>query len=184
MGLGDRSPTTSTALDGNVGVNAGFLVGHCALRRYVMGADAVGSEATPEQLDAMVRAAARRRSRPAGSASRPRSRSRTPTATASRSRRAGRRTTSCSRCARRSSDHEGTTLEGIVDGCLDQFSDDEIELLVDDVASPAGRPLNWNVLTVDSREPERVPRQLAACDRAAEARRPRRRADDADARRR
>ena len=28
------------ALDGNVGVNAGFLLGHCALRRYVMGAEA------------------------------------------------------------------------------------------------------------------------------------------------
>ena len=34
-------------------MNAGFLVGHCAIRRYVMGADAVGSEATPEQIAAM-----------------------------------------------------------------------------------------------------------------------------------
>lgn len=41
-------------LDGRIGVNAGFLVGHCALRRYVMGPDAVGHEATPEQIDAMV----------------------------------------------------------------------------------------------------------------------------------
>ncbi|HEX6311804.1 MAG TPA: amidohydrolase family protein, partial [Acidimicrobiia bacterium] len=41
-------------LDGRIGGNAGFMVGHCALRRYVMGADAVGHEATPEQLDAMV----------------------------------------------------------------------------------------------------------------------------------
>src|SRR5690242_6970198 len=42
-------------LDGHLGVNAGFLVGHCALRRFVMGADAIGHEATPEQIDAMVR---------------------------------------------------------------------------------------------------------------------------------
>ena len=42
-------------LDGKIAVNAGFLVGHCALRRYVMGEDAVGSEATPEQIDEMVR---------------------------------------------------------------------------------------------------------------------------------
>src|SRR3954449_11413535 len=39
------------ALDGNVGVNVGFLVGHCALRRNVMGTDSIGNEATPEQLD-------------------------------------------------------------------------------------------------------------------------------------
>ena len=52
-------------------------------------------------------------------------------------------------------------------GCLDQFSDDEIELL-SQVSAAANRPLNWNVLTVDAREPERVPRQLSAGDRATE----------------
>ena len=41
-------------LEGNLGVNAGFLVGHCALRRYVMGEASVGHEAEPAQLDAMV----------------------------------------------------------------------------------------------------------------------------------
>ena len=44
------------------------------------------------------------------------------------------------------------------------------------------RPLNWNVLTVDSREPDRVPRQLEASKRAPRAGRPGRRADDAGAR--
>ena len=43
------------ALDGNVAVNAGFLVGHCAIRRRVMGDDAVGNEATDEQLAEMER---------------------------------------------------------------------------------------------------------------------------------
>ena len=89
------------ALDGRVGLNVGFLVGHCAMRRNVMGADAVGNEASPEQLDAMRAAARTTRSRRAGSASRRRCRSRTPTATANRSRRAGRRTKKCSRCAAR-----------------------------------------------------------------------------------
>src|SRR6185312_785948 len=42
------------ALDGNVGLNVGFLVGHCALRRNVMGADSIGNEATPAQLDSML----------------------------------------------------------------------------------------------------------------------------------
>ena len=40
--------------EGKVAVNAGWLVGHCAIRRYVMGPDAVGGEASPEQVDAMV----------------------------------------------------------------------------------------------------------------------------------
>jgi len=39
--------------EGNLAVNAGFLVGHCAIRRTVMGADAVGGRPTPEQLEAM-----------------------------------------------------------------------------------------------------------------------------------
>jgi len=63
--------------------------------------------------------------------------------------------------------HEGTTLEGIVPGCLDRFSDDEIELL-GRMSAAANRPMNWNVLTVDSREPDRIPRQMQAYDRAAE----------------
>ena len=53
-------------------------------------------------------------------------------------------------------------------GCLDQFADAEIDLLVD-MSAAAGRPLNWNVLTIDAAVPERVPRQLLACERARKA---------------
>src|SRR5262249_34475925 len=63
--------------------------------------------------------------------------------------------------------HPGTTIEGIVQGCLDQFPAAEIELL-SSLSATANRPLNWNVLTIDSREPDRVPRQLSASDRATE----------------
>src|SRR4029079_2647198 len=40
-------------LEGNLGVNAGFLVGHCALRRRVLHDDAVGRAASADQLDQM-----------------------------------------------------------------------------------------------------------------------------------
>ena len=41
------------ALDGKLAINAGFMVGHSAIRRYVMGARAVGSHATEADIAAM-----------------------------------------------------------------------------------------------------------------------------------
>jgi N-acyl-D-aspartate/D-glutamate deacylase len=64
--------------------------------------------------------------------------------------------------------HEGTTLEYITNGCLDTFSDEEIDLMVA-MSSTAHRPLNWNVLTVDARSPEKTARQLEASSQAAAA---------------
>ena len=153
-------------LDGRIGVNAGFLVGHCALRRKVMGADAVGEEASPEQLAAMVELLHDAiRSGGLGFSS-----------TQSQTHSDGDGRPVASRWATRDellalsavvADHEGTTLEFIVSGCLDKMSDDEIDLLVD--MSVAGqRPLNWNVLTVDSAVPDRHTRQLSAGTRAKE----------------
>src|SRR5205823_4229715 len=37
--------------------------------------------------------------------------------------------------------YEGTTLEGITEGCLDTFSDDEIELFAE-MSATANRPIN------------------------------------------
>ena len=78
-------------------------------------------------------------------------------------------------------EHEGTTLEAITDGCLDTFSDDEIELFTA-MSVAAQRPLNWNVLTVDSQVPERVDEAARGGQRGGGRRRPTRRADDAGAR--
>jgi N-acyl-D-aspartate/D-glutamate deacylase len=63
--------------------------------------------------------------------------------------------------------YPGTTLEYITDGCLNGFSDDEVERMAQ-MSYAARRPLNWNVLSVDARDPERIPRQLRPSDRAAE----------------
>ena len=41
------------AMDGSLGINAGFMVGHSAIRRVVMGTDATEREAKPEELDTM-----------------------------------------------------------------------------------------------------------------------------------
>ena len=59
-------------------------------------------------------------------------------------------------------------LEYITNGCLDTFSDEEIDLMVA-MTTTARRPLNWNLLTVDSRTPEKTTRQLEASSRAAAA---------------
>ena len=153
-------------LDGNLGVNAGFLVGHCALRRYVMGEASVGNEATVQQVSEMV--ALLRESIAAGGLGF--------STTLSKTHNDGDGNAVPSRwathdevlalCAEVKA-HEGTTLEAIVDGCLDMFSDDEIDLLAR-MSSMGQRPLNWNVLTVDSSAPERIPRQLEASSRARE----------------
>lgn len=154
-------------LEGNLGVNAGFLVGHCALRRYVMGETSIGNEADADQTDAMVKLL--HASIEAGGLGFSTTLSKThsdgegepvPSRWSSRD--------EVLALCRATGEHEGTTLEGIVDGCLDQFEDDEIDLLVD-MSVAAQRPINWNVLTVDSRVPERVPRQLGASSQAASA---------------
>lgn len=151
-------------LDGKIAVNAGFLVGHCALRRYVMGDAAIGNSADATAIEAMRKELAVALEAGALGFS----------FTNSTSHSDGEGEPVASRwathdellaLASETGLHPGTTLEGIVPGCLDRFDDDEIELLAQMTAC-ANRPMNWNVLTVDSREPDRVARQLEAADRA------------------
>jgi N-acyl-D-aspartate/D-glutamate deacylase len=154
-------------LDGRVGVNVGFLVGHCAVRRRVMGPDAVGNEASDEQVAAMVRLL--HESLDAGGLGF--------STTLSFTHSDGDGEPVASRWASRDEvlalcgavrDHEGTTLEYVTDGCLRGFRPDEVDLMA--AMTLAGRrPLNWNVLTVDAHEPERYRSQLAANENAAAA---------------
>ncbi|WP_394431733.1 N-acyl-D-amino-acid deacylase family protein [Streptomyces sp. SGAir0957] len=155
------------ALEGRIAVNAGFMVGHCALRRYVMGPEAVGGQPTQEQLTAMLDlfheamdagawgfSTTQSSTHSDGDGKPVASRHALPAELIALSQAVG--------------EHEGTQIEAIVAGCLDQFSDAEIDLFVE-MSAVAGRPLNWNVLTVDAAVPERVPRQLTASERARKA---------------
>ena len=63
-------------------------------------------------------------------------------------------------------EHPGTTLELIVPGCLNGFSDDEIDLMAT-LSLLADRPANWNVLGVSALNPGGLEHQLAASDVAA-----------------
>lgn len=155
------------ALEGRIAVNAGFMAGHCALRRHVMGPDAVGGQPTEQQMEEMLRLFHEAMDAGAWGLS----------TTQSSSHSDGDGKPVASRHAKPAelialskavSEHEGTQLEAIVAGCLDQFADEEIDLFVEMTAA-AGRPLNWNVLTIDAAVPERVPRQLEASERARKA---------------
>ncbi|NNE75293.1 MAG: amidohydrolase family protein [Acidimicrobiales bacterium] len=153
-------------LDGQVAVNVGALVGHCALRRVVMGDDSVGNEATPEQVAEMVKLL--EDSIEAGGIGFSTTQSYTHsdgTGEAVPSRWATRDEllTLCETVSR----YDGTTLEWVTDGCMSGFSDDEVDLMAE-MSLRGQRPLNWNVLTVDSARPEDYLGQLAAMDTAAE----------------
>jgi N-acyl-D-aspartate/D-glutamate deacylase len=154
-------------LEGNLGVNAGFLVGHCALRRRVMGTAAVEGEASPEQVAEMQQLLAESiRAGGLGFST-----------TLARTHSDGDGKPVASRWASEDellalasvvSEHEGTTLEFASDGCLDGFSEDEVDFMIR-FTKAGNRPLNWNVLTIDSHAPERYQNQLAAMDRCAQA---------------
>jgi N-acyl-D-aspartate/D-glutamate deacylase len=152
-------------VDATTAVNAAFLVGHNALRRYVMGADAVGHEATPEQVDAMRALLAE--SLRAGGLGLSTSRS------ASHSDGDGQPVSSrwatedevltlCEEVGR----HDGTTLEVIVPGCLDMFTPEEVALLTE-MSVRGNRRVNWNVMTVNSEAPTRHLNQIEASTKAA-----------------
>ncbi|BBZ13238.1 N-acyl-D-amino-acid deacylase family protein [Mycobacterium branderi] len=153
-------------LDGHIAVNAGFLVGHSALRLAAMGDDAVGGTATPQQIDRMV--ALLNDAVTAGALGFSTSQSHTHNDDSGQpvpSRAASRQELLALAGGLRS--HPGTTLEAIIPGCLSGFTDDDIGLLTD-MSRAADRPLNWNVLGVSAANPAGYQGQLRASEVAAE----------------
>jgi N-acyl-D-aspartate/D-glutamate deacylase len=152
-------------LDGRIAVNAGFLVGHSTLRRLVMGERAVGGTAEADDLDAME--AAVHAALGDGALGFSTSQVHThndgdgqpvPSRAASRG--------EMERLAAAVREHEGTTVELIVAGCLNGFSDDDIDFLCT-MSLLADRPVNWNVLGVSAMNPDGAWDQLAAGTAAA-----------------
>jgi N-acyl-D-aspartate/D-glutamate deacylase len=150
--------------EGSIGVNAGFLVGHSAIRRAVMGRAATQREATPDECGAIVaefQAALR-----AGALGLSTSLSTTHND--------GENDPVPSRLAANAElfaltdalrAYPGTTLEFITTGCINGFTEDEIEIMIE-LSSRADRPLNWNVLSIDPSRPQQHEHQLSASDRA------------------
>jgi N-acyl-D-aspartate/D-glutamate deacylase len=154
-------------LDGNVAVNAGFMCGHSTIRRLVMGEDAVGHRATPDQIDAMTRLlhqsldeGALGFSSSAGGAHLDHEGNPVPSRHASREE----FLTLCAALR----DHEGTWME-YIPTIEPMFTDEVRELMADMSVAAGGRSLNWNLLTIRGGEAEAQSRanRLAASDLAS-----------------
>ncbi len=153
-------------LDGQIAVNAGFLVGHSTLRRLIMGERAVGGTASEEDLAAME--AALHAALAEGALGFSTSQVHThndgdgqpvPSRAASRP--------EMERLAAAVRAHDGTTVELIVPGCLNGFTPEEVDFLAT-MSLLADRPVNWNVLGVSSMNPDGARNQLAAGTAASE----------------
>lgn len=152
------------ALEGKLALNAGFLVGHSAIRRAVMGEESVGRAAEPDEIEAMQ--ALLGESLEAGGFGF------SSTMAATHNDFEGKPVPS--RWAERDEivalcrtvrDHEGTTLEFIP--AIGVFSEEDMALMTD-MSLAADRPLNWNVLVIQSFNEAGWRAQLAASDYAAE----------------
>ena len=153
------------SIEGRLGINAGFLVGHSALRRAVMGDRAIGEEASEAEIEQMCRLLAV--SLEAGGLGFSTTLSRThndaegkpvPSRYASDA--------ELMALAAVVKGYEGTWLEMVSDTGT-SFSPRNVERMTE-MSLAADRPLNWNVLSPDSRYRAEYDNQLAASDYAAE----------------
>src|SRR6202521_4165677 len=133
-------------IEGRLGINAGFMAGHSAIRRVAMGQEAIGRPATDDELDRMRRLL--RDSLEAGALGFSSSWARThndadghmvPSRYASHE--------EIVELCRVTGEFPGTSLEFIpmVGGGFEPWATD----LMADMSATAGRPLNWNVLTIN-----------------------------------
>lgn len=152
-------------LEGRLAVNAGFMVGHCALRRYVLGKD-FDRDSTASERAQMLQLLDESLS--AGGLGLSTTRSYTHTDGDGRpvpSRWASEQEL-LDLCLVVGS-HDGMSLELINDGCINGFSDEDVELLAR-MSLLGHSPLNWNTLAVSNDDPGRVDHQFQPSVRARE----------------
>ena len=147
------------ALDGRIGVNAAFLAGHSALRRYVLGPDASTTAADADALrrleaalDDALAAGALGFSTDISTAHMDGDGNPIPARGAT----FDEHLALCAVVGRR----PGTTLAGIFDGGSTGWTAAETEHLTQ-MSAVANRVLNWNLLVPDAAYPEKVAQQLA-----------------------
>ena len=152
------------AIDGSLMPNAGFLVGHSALRRTVMGERSVGEFASDDELQAMKELLAE--SIAAGGLGFSSSWAKTHNDAAGDavpSRHASE--TELVELCSVLKDTAAVALEFIP--TIERF-DDEVYQLLTDMSVAADRPLNWNVIFANARQADVIQEKLRASDFAAE----------------
>jgi N-acyl-D-aspartate/D-glutamate deacylase len=143
-------------------LNIGFMVGHSAIRRAVMGSAASTDKASPEQIEAMrallgaALAAGGFGFSTANVATQVDGDGRpTPPNLAD----PGEFIALAAECGL----HPGTSIEFIPGSFLSGFSDDDVELMAD-MSAAANRHLNWNTPLINRAVPDLYERQLRASD--------------------
>jgi N-acyl-D-aspartate/D-glutamate deacylase len=149
-------------IDGTLAVNAGFLVGHTAIRRYVMRERSVGEAATADDLAAMeaeLRAALAAGGLGFSSSQAPTHNDASGDPVPSRHATADEILALCAVVR----DFPGTTLEFIP--TVNAFETEHMELMAQ-MSLRANRPLNWNVLATSAMGRANAAAKLAATDYA------------------
>ena len=148
-------------IDGRLGINAGFMTGHSAIRRVVMGEEAIGRPATDDELEGMRRLL--RDAFEAGALGFSSSWSRThndadgnmvPSRYATRD--------EVLELCRVTGEFPGTSLE-FIPSVGPAFEPWAVDIMAD-MSNVAQRPLNWNVLTVSVANRPASERKLEAGD--------------------
>ena len=153
-------------LDGTLSINTGFMVGHSTLRRVIMGDEATERRASPLEIDAMK--ALLRQGLSAGAIGL--------SSSWAASHKDGDGSPVPSRLADADElialaavcgEFDGTSLEFLPGMPNDAFTDEISELMIQ-MSSVAGRPLNWNLMTVGADTLDHWLAKLDVGTRAAE----------------